>query len=151
MGRSVNLLIYDKSSPKLSMLSKNVNILDYNNLVKDFNVHNLSSKYFLNNILNRITQFGNEMRLDDTKMKKLKAFYRRYAFDRIFTTNLLEMVRPRCLYGIHFILNPGCISSIKNTKYPVLCALMQHGFLVQISPKAMILKEQISCFYGGFL
>ncbi|MED3833350.1 LamG-like jellyroll fold domain-containing protein [Peribacillus frigoritolerans] len=146
---SVNVLIHDKSSPNLSMLSKKVNVLYYDQLSRGYNTHNEAKKYFSSKMLTDIDKFGHEMRLNPSQVKRLKFFYQQYAFDKLFTTNLLEKLRPKCIYGIHFILNPGCIHAIKATKFPIFCSLIQHGLISVESTETHDFKGADQVFLWG--
>ncbi|MEV5035950.1 CDP-glycerol glycerophosphotransferase family protein [Peribacillus frigoritolerans] len=128
-GLSVHVIIHDKSSPNLNMLSKKVNILYYDKLLREYNTHKKAIEYFNSNMLRYLDKFSHEMGLNAAQKKRLQVFYRIYAIDKIFTTNLLAKLRPKCMYSIHFILNPGCINAIKTTRYPVPCFLIQHGLI----------------------
>lgn len=128
-GVSVHVIIHDKSSPNLNMLSKKVNILFYDNLLREYNTHKKANKFFNSNMLRYLDEFSHEMGLNASQKKRLQVFYRIYAIDKVFTTNLLAKLRPKCVYSIHFILNPGCINAIKATRYPVKCFLIQHGLI----------------------
>ncbi|WP_163144574.1 LamG-like jellyroll fold domain-containing protein [Bacillus sp. 22-7] len=128
-GLSVNLIIYNKFSPNVSLISKNVNVLDYNSLNREYGVTNKAKKYYTNHLAGHIRQFGGEIGLNASRKKTLENFYRAYAYDYLFMTSLLDNLRPKCIYGIHFILNPGCIKAIKATSLPVLCTLIQHGMI----------------------
>lgn len=129
IGLSVYLVIYDTASPNLSMLSKKVKLLSYKHIIKKYNVHKNANLYYTNHLLKGIETFSSKMALTSSQKNKLYAFYKRYAIDFLLTDYLIQETRPKCIYGIHFLLTPGCIRAIENSKYPIICTLIQHGLI----------------------
>jgi hypothetical protein len=143
-GLSVTILIYNRTSLNLSMLSNKINIIYYDQLLNEFKMRYDINKYFTSNLLGDIEKFSNKMQFNSKQRHGLKTFYKQYLFDQLFTTALLDKLKPKCIYGIHFILNPGCIQAIKNSDFPIICSLIQHGLINQES-------SIVHDFYGADL
>ncbi|UOE55161.1 hypothetical protein [Cytobacillus oceanisediminis] len=69
------------------------------------------------------------------KKYSLELFYKKYLTDFSNAYNILKCTKPKVIYGLHFISNPGLLSAIqeiqKNEKLSIEVLLMQHGFFQQ--------------------
>lgn len=115
-GLSVSMLIENKYSPNLSMLSSEVNIIYLDQFKDKFNISQRANEYY-------------QVLLKNTE---LHPFYKTYsvAIDRSYSTILLNIIRPKCIYGIHFVTAPGCINAIKSLYIQPKVVLIQHGVLM---------------------
>ncbi|WP_203289898.1 CDP-glycerol glycerophosphotransferase family protein [Metabacillus sp. cB07] len=128
-GFRIHLIVYEKSSPNLAMLSKKINKIYYNTFVKEHNLYKRAASYFSGFYEKELASFTAISKLTISQKNKLYAFYKRYAFDKLLTDQLIALIKPKCIAGIHFILTPGCVESIKSASSPIFLLLLQHGLI----------------------
>lgn len=116
-GLSVSMLIHNEHSLNLSILSSKVNLIYYDEFINKYYISLRANEYY-SELINKTP----------TMNSKTAQYYKNYvSFSRSYTLTLLNLLRPKCIYSIHFLTCPGCIHAIKSLRFPPIVALIQHG------------------------
>ncbi len=132
-GISVTILIHKAAVEQTSKLDPRINIVVADNLFTYFNIYDKAKNFYQEVLLAFMEKWLSLQNLDPKEEKEIKDFYYTYAIDRIGTLALLNLIKPKLVYGIHFILNPGCLDAIKFMRQliPIKIFLIQHGFFYE--------------------
>ncbi|WP_096189357.1 LamG-like jellyroll fold domain-containing protein [Evansella halocellulosilytica] len=132
-GQSVSFLL-DSSSQIASTpsLSPKVKVINKEEYVKNHSIESISTQFYASQILQHINAWSKMEGLTHAKKIWLKNFYTKYAQDLISTSMMLLDIRPKIVYGIHYVMNPGCSDAIQFYSHtiPVKTILIQHGFFL---------------------
>jgi hypothetical protein len=128
-GKSVALFTHKKECSDTSAFPPEVKVIFSENLSVNSNIHVIANNQY-KTLLPSIDKWCKKMNLNTSQEQWLKQFFYQYAVDKITTLRLLELVSPKCVYGIHYILNPGCLGAFESfkSKTPIKNILIQHGF-----------------------
>lgn len=72
-------------------------------------------------------------KIDFFYQQLIKSFFQRYVLDKENTISILSIIRPKCIYSIHYIQEPGCLDAISTLKNKPIKVMIQHGFLGKVS------------------
>jgi len=85
-----------------------------------------------NNIARDLWKWMDANRISDIKKSKLAIFFQKYALDSLIASSILELVKPKVVYSLHYILSPGYLQAIRSYQQQdaVNNILIQHGFFL---------------------
>jgi hypothetical protein len=124
-GLNITLIIPKKalSSTRIhSLKKKDLQILIYEELITQLVEYSKLNKYCRDNIKVLRKNYSSEI----YNFSKIYSMFYTFSFEYIMANKLLEILKPRVVYGIHFVLNPGFLEAIKEKGLNV--HLIQHGF-----------------------
>ncbi|MFC0271920.1 LamG-like jellyroll fold domain-containing protein [Metabacillus herbersteinensis] len=129
-GKSVSLLIYKFASPPTTILSDKVNIIYKEHLDDQYRINKQANTLYKTNLAPSIDKWCKDFQINGEKRLLFERIYRSYAVENIRSKTLLNLLKPRCVLGIHFLMNPGSIDAINffSESTPIKNILVQHGF-----------------------
>lgn len=129
-GRSVSILLPKEEVPNIRPLP-NVKWIVIEEIAAALSISAIAGHYFDFHLKPWLERWFHAEKIEPSTQGYLLEFYRRYAEEHVLGWAILQQVRPRCVYGLHYILNPGYLDAIKTVsrQNKIWNILMQHGFL----------------------
>lgn len=120
----VTLIIPRKglNSKKLKELIEKMQILIYEDLLQDFNTYKKINNLYIRE-WKKIKGNQYYKKYNSLEVKKIIL---NYAYDVIIGEKVVNRIKPKLVYGVHFILNPGLLEVFKGNNIKI--HLIQHGF-----------------------
>ncbi|OXM83057.1 LamG-like jellyroll fold domain-containing protein [Paenibacillus rigui] len=132
-GYSVTILIPQEGllDEYEGSLPPQVKFVTLEEVVSNFPVFPVAQQYFEDHLKQALIQWFHDENMPAELQHSLLEYYLRYSNEKMMMLALLHLVKPKCVYGLHFISNPGCLDAIQviNEHNKVVKILMQHGFL----------------------
>ena len=129
---SVSLLIPCRGKTTFGGLSPKVKVIFKESMYGGFGVYQEARNYFYGELNNPVQAWCREIKATPQQKTLIKIFFKKFALDTIVTYKLLQLVKPKCVFGLHYILDPGCLNAIR--KYKLQNSLhnlvIQHGFYI---------------------
>lgn len=83
-----------------------------------------------NELVPWLNELNSRLRLEPWQWHQVQLFFQHYSLDKEIFKNVLTLIQPSVVYGIHYILNPGYLAAINEMKgdgpRPIKL-LIQHG------------------------
>ncbi|TFB09330.1 hypothetical protein E3V08_00360 [Candidatus Atribacteria bacterium MT.SAG.1] len=123
---SIAFLIQRKILPYMDFLP-NVKYYVYEDII-NFKIVLEAKKKYKYYYLPHLLKWFNKTKIDIFYQRSIKIFFQKYALDKEATFSFLNHIKPKCIYGIHYISNPGCLDAINSLNNKPINVLIQHGF-----------------------
>ncbi|MGW8958143.1 LamG-like jellyroll fold domain-containing protein [Paenibacillus sp. NPDC055715] len=130
-GRSVALAVPREEANERSTFHPNVAIKTLQDITASQSILQLANEYYKEHLAPALSQWFLAEGLPAKYQIYLKQYYRQYAADFMTMTALLHEIKPKMVYALHFISEPGYLDAIRNMneQNSIRIFLMQHGFL----------------------
>lgn len=123
---SIAFIIQRKILPHMDFLP-NVKYYVYEDII-NFKIVLEAKKKYKHYYLPHLLKWFQKIKINIFYQRLIKIFFQKYALDKETTFSFLNHIKPKCIYGIHYILNPGCLDAINSLNNKPANVLIQHGF-----------------------
>ena len=111
------------SSPNLEHLKNKIQIIFYEDFISKIKTYNRVKKMLKLEYFSNVYKKYNTI---DYSSSKVNSIIVNFAFEYCIALEIIENVKPKKVYSIHFVLNPGWLKAISKKSIPI--HLIQHGF-----------------------
>lgn len=123
---SIAFLVQRKMLPYIDFLP-NVKYYVQEDII-NFRIVSEAKKKYRHYYLPLLLKWFQKIKIDIFYQRLIKIFFQNYALDKEMTFSFLNHMKPKCIYGIHYISNPGCLDAINSLNNKPVNVLIQHGF-----------------------
>ena len=106
----------------------NVKYYVYEDIINSKIVSEAKKKY-KHYYLPRLLKWFQKTKIDIFYQRLIKIFFQKYALDKEATFSFLNHIKPKCIYGIQYIANPGYLDAINSLNNKPIKVEIQHGFI----------------------
>ncbi|MFC4601586.1 LamG-like jellyroll fold domain-containing protein [Cohnella hongkongensis] len=130
-GYSVTMLMPKTALKREMAYRSKARLLTFEDFAHTYPVERMANDYFETHMKPTIQTWFQQEKIPANSQPWLLGYYQQYAYEKMLAWVFLKEIKPKCVYGIHFILHPGYLDGIRaaseQNKIPIY--LMQHGFL----------------------
>lgn len=129
---SVSIVVPRRGKTTFGGLSPKVKVVFKENMYGGLGVYREARNYFYGELNNPVQAWCHEIKATPQQKTLIKIFFKKFALDTIVTYKLLQLVKPKCVFGLHYILDPGCLNAIRKFKLQnsLHNLIIQHGFYI---------------------
>lgn len=132
MNYKVTVVIPKIGAQRGFIASPKANFLIYEDFARNITFY-VKAQYIYNKIVDKeLWSWFKNNKIGDVKKNKIEIFFKKHVIDSLIALDILSLVKPKVIYAIHYILNPGYLQAINVYKknHTAVNVLIQHGFFL---------------------